>query len=312
MRNELLYRYFEGEVTPQEMEEVKLWAEASSENKESFFKERKLYDAMLLNACAPTDSSIGNRKYRKNNIRAAARYLATACMAAALALFVFHRTSDDKEMAAWQTVTVPLGERANLELPDGTTVWLNTDTEMKYRSTYSTRSREVYINGEARFDVAKDEKNPFIVHTYIADIRVLGTNFNVEARKDSDIFETALFSGKVEVHPSDSEKAITLVPGYGLVLSDGIMKTREIEDSNPYRWYEGLICFKQERFADIVKSLEKYYNVEILIGRDDIQDVRFTGKFRIVDGVDYALRILQNDIPFDFKRQFDNNTIVIE
>ena len=214
---------------------------------------------------------------------------------------------------AMQTITVPAGQRVNLDLPDGSNVWLNAGTTMQYPVSFMTDKREVILDGEAYFEVAHNEKSPFVVHTSTLDVEVLGTKFNVEAYSARKIFETSLMEGRVKVKlPHDEKNSVILAPNQKTTLIDGRLVVSKIDDYNVYRWKEGLYCFRNKPFADIIKDLEKYYDLKIQMDKKEIAKVALTGKFRISDGLDYALRVLQNDVAFIYQRNRDNDVIHIK
>lgn len=151
------------------------------------------------------------------------------------------------------------------------------------------------------------------VHTSTLDVEVLGTKFNVEAYSARKIFETSLMEGKVKVKlPHDDKNSVVLVPNQKTTLIDGRLVVSKIDDYNVYRWKEGLYCFRNKPFADIIKDLEKYYDLSIQMDKKEIAKVALTGKFRISDGLDYALRVLQNDVAFTYQRNRDNDVIHIK
>ena len=227
---------------------------------------------------------------------------------------VIKNLKDNEDMyLAMQTITVPAGQRVNLDLPDGSNVWLNAGTKMQYPVSFMTGKREVILDGEAYFEVVHNEKSPFVVHTSTLDVEVLGTKFNVEAYSARKIFETSLMEGKVKVKlPHDDKNSVVLVPNQKTTLIDGRLVVSKIDDYNVYRWKEGLYCFRNKPFADIIKDLEKYYDLSIQMDKKEIAKVALTGKFRISDGLDYALRVLQNDVAFTYQRNRDNDVIHIK
>ena len=212
-----------------------------------------------------------------------------------------------------QSIYVPTGQRVNITLSDGTNVWLNARTKIVYPAVFDKSVRQVAVDGEAYFDVAKDKKRPFIVETGKCNMEVLGTKFNVEAYSARKIFETSLMEGKVKVKlPHDDKNSVVLVPNQKTTLIDGRLVVSKIDDYNVYRWKEGLYCFRNKPFADIIKDLEKYYDLSIQMDKKEIAKVALTGKFRISDGLDYALRVLQNDVAFTYQRNRDNDVIHIK
>lgn len=314
MDKDILYRFFEGHATVDEMKSVKEWTEASEENNRLFRRERKLFNAMVLVGHSK-ESGIPTKEIKKNYfirefLKIASLIIITVGVTAAL--FSIDEDKDDVNIAM-QTITVPAGQRVNLDLPDGTNVWLNAGTKMQYPVSFMQGKREVILDGEAYFEVAHNEKSPFVVHTHALDVEVLGTKFNVEAYSKRKVFETSLIQGKVRVKSPDNEKvSVTLHPNYKTTLKSGKLVVSKIDDYNVYRWKEGLYCFKNKPFAEIMQDLERYYDLKIQLDKQGIAKVALTGKFRISDGLDYALRVLQNDVAFSYRRDKDNDVIYIK
>lgn len=315
MDKDILYRFFEGHATVDEMKSVKEWTEASEENNRLFRRERKLFNAMVLVGHSK-ESGIPTKENKKKNyfirefLKIASIIIITVGVTAAL--FSIGEDKEDVHIAM-QTITVPAGQRVNLDLPDGTNVWLNAGTKMQYPVSFMQGKREVILDGEAYFEVAHNEKSPFVVHTHALDVEVLGTKFNVEAYSKRKVFETSLIQGKVRVKSPDNEKvSVTLLPNYKTTLKSGKLVVSKIDDYNVYRWKEGLYCFKNKPFAEIMQDLERYYDLNIQLDKQSIAKVALTGKFRISDGLDYALRVLQNDVAFSYRRDKDNDVIYIK
>ena len=221
-------------------------------------------------------------------------------------------TSTPKE-EEYNTLVVPRGGEYMLELSDGTKVWLNSDSELRFPITFVGDRRSVEIEGEAYFEVARNEKCPFVVRTHAMDIEVLGTKFNVEAYSKKAVFEASLMQGKIRVKSPHNEKtAVVLLPNYKTTLKDGRLVVSKIDDYNVYRWKEGLYCFKSKPFTQIMEDLERYYDLKIQVDKKSIESVALTGKFRISDGLDYALRVLQKDVSFTYRRDKDNDVIYIK
>lgn len=151
------------------------------------------------------------------------------------------------------------------------------------------------------------------MHTHAMDVEVLGTEFNVEAYKRRKVFETSLIQGKVRIKsPSDEKTFLVLSPNYKTSLKDNKLVVSKIEDYNVYRWREGLYCFKNKPFIEILENLERYYDLRIVLEKQSIAKIVLTGKFRISDGLDYALRVLQQDVAFTYYRNEENDMIYIK
>ena len=314
MNKDILYKFFEGNASFEEEAAVKQWMEESAENRLAFLKERKLFDAMLL---------LGNEEIIKNgkkrfsiNLSSLRTELIKIAAVVAITLggsYFYYQSSLEKELMAMQTITVPAGQRINITLVDGTNVWLNARTSLSYPVKFGKNNRQVVLDGEAYFDVTKDKSKPFIVQTDNYNVEVLGTQFDVNAYSETGEFETTLMSGSVKgASASDSTQKITLKPNNKVFLQDGKLHVTAVDDYNPYRWKEGLICFKNETFTSIMKDFEKYYGLTIQVKNKNVFKYVYTGKFRQTDGIDYALRVLQKDIKFTYQRDDENQIIYIE
>lgn len=309
MDKEKLYRFFEGNVTVEEGMEIRDWMEASAENKRIFMKEHKLFSAILLQDKRRIAAVPGKSRLRTILKSDWLRVAAIALITLSLNAVYQHYVADNKELAM-SIVSVPAGQRTNVTLPDGTNVWLNARTTIRFPEKFSTRTRTVELMGEGYFDVVKDKERPFIVKTDKYSIEVLGTKFDVEAYPDEEKFVTTLMQGSVKLTSQASPShQVTLKPEHKATLKDGRLEVSKVTDFNPYRWKEGLISFKDEPFLTIMKDLEKYYGFKIIINNQDVLKYSYTGSFRQTDGVDYALRVLQNDISFSYKK--DNETQII-
>ena len=216
---------------------------------------------------------------------------------------------------AMNKIVVPPGQRANLTLSDGTNVWLNACSEMTYPASFSEDTRRVSLKGEAYFDVSKDVEHPFVVQTKKCDIKVLGTEFNVRVNEsESDCeFSAALLEGSIElINKMKPGPSIRLAPMQKAEWTGGKMMVESIRNLDDYRWKEGLICFEEIRFADLMKRFEKTYDIRIVIQNKSLHDYKCSGKCRVSDGVDFILQVLQRSTRFTFSRSDDNTIIYIK
>lgn len=310
MDKELLKRFFEGRATTDEEMRVREWMEASEENRRAYFRERKMYDMTLL---LTDEAEIKSApKPAKKNVRFFIKFIEIAAVAVVtLVITLFYKNREEQNY--WltaQKISAPAGQRVQLELSDGTQVWLNARTKIEYPAAFVGKDRRVKLDGEAYFQVAKNASKPFIVQTSKGDVEVLGTKFNVESYSDDNTFTTALMEGAVKVTAGGYQ--CNLKPNQMAYLKDGKIRVAPIEDYNPYRWREGIISFKNETFPDIIHEFEKYYGVEFRIENKTVMSYRCSGKFRHSDGVQYALRVLQKDVDFKFTRDEENHIIYIK
>lgn len=312
MEKEILYRFFEGIASFEEEEQVRVWMEASQENERAFFKERKLFDALLLLGREKKEVEEEAPSIRLGALTKELLKIAGIVLLTLGGSYLYQQYRGYDDLSAMQTISVPAGQRVNITLPDGTNVWLNARTSIQYPLSFNKEKRQLRLNGEAYFEVTKDNKRPFVVQTDKFDVEVLGTKFNVEAYADKNEFETTLMQGSVKVSSLENpSQTFVLAPDEKLFSREGALYVVPVYDYSSYRWKEGLICFRNEPFQGIMKAFEKYYGISILVESKEVWKHSYTGKFRQTDGIDYALRILQKDIRFTYERDTEKQIIYV-
>lgn len=306
MDKDILYRFFEGKTSLEDEIQIKRWLDVSEINRITFMQERKKYDAILLNI---SDSQKSNQK------EISIFWHRMATVAAVLFLLIvstlYLRLLLQEEISQkYNTLVVPAGQHMHLTLADNTDIWLNANTSLRYPSEFSKKDRIVYLDGEAFFDVSKNNKKPFTVKTASGDIRVTGTSFNVEAYSKQGGFETNLFDGSVDIYQNE-QRLISLKPNERSFLKEGKIYVTPITDRDKFLWKEGLIAFNNKTLEEILSSLEKYFDIKIQISSNSLPQYTYTGKFRQSDGVDYALRVLQKSIRFSYERDEETGIVYI-
>lgn len=312
MEKQILYKFFEGTASQEEQEQIREWMEASPEHERIFFKERRLFDMMLLLAQEKKTETIQRTFFLPRPLTEWIKIAAVVAITLGISLF-YSQQETNEHLMAMQTIAVPAGQRINLMLPDGTQVWLNARTTLQYPVSFGKGERKVELDGEAYFEVAKQGKQSFIVQTGKGKVEVLGTHFNIEAYADTGTFETTLMEGSVRVTSAENpSQSLILHPDSKAVLKEGMFEVFPVDDYNRYRWREGLICFRNAPFETIMHEFEKYYGKTIQIRNQHILKYNYTGKFRQADGIDYALRVLQKDLRFSYSQDDENQMIYIE
>jgi len=207
---------------------------------------------------------------------------------------------------------VPLGSQAKLILPDGTVAWLNSGSILKYSNSYGDKNREVLLTGEGYFEVTKDKNKPFLVHTNNIEIKVLGTVFNVRSYLDDPTVEVNLLEGKVDVAMlNGSSKKITLIPNEKAVYNKctGKMYSYKTNAGKSAQWTVGRICFVDASLKDIVKDLERKYDVQIKLETADIREEVFSGSLNLKQSLSEILDYI--DVDKKFTRTYNGKTIII-
>ena len=178
---------------------------------------------------------------------------------------------------------VPYGNRSKVTLSDSTVVWLNAGSQLIYPSKFKGNRREVMLDGEACFDVSKNKEMPFVVKTSGVEIKVFGTQFNVSAFQDDNLIQTVLKEGSISVRRNDSgifEKDLILVPNQMATFDRTLQDIKVLQvDANAYTiWTKGLLSFDDLEMCRVLKSLERYYNIQIHFADPMVGLQRISGK----------------------------------
>lgn len=320
----LIIKYFEGTITQDEKDllfsEMRIYEDlkvefASVQNIHALTsllpvendRSHGLENLLRFKQCHKFQS---NRQSLKNLIG----YAAAICIAVVTTWAVMNLSLEKVEpfTIAYQEFSVPAGQRALVKLHDGTSVWLSARSTLRYPNQFVNNERRVELDGEAYFEVSRDENKPFVVATEKLDIKVLGTNFNVFAYKGRNDFNTSLIEGSVKIYDKrDESKALELKPNERAELVDNILIRRSFTNKDFLLWKEGIYAFDDVPFNDILNKLELYYDVAISINNSRLSNYNFSGKFRQRDGVESVLSTLQKISNFSYIKDDELNTITI-
>ena len=203
---------------------------------------------------------------------------------------------------------VPRGGEYQIELADGTRVWLNSATKLIFPRNFSGSERRVILSGEAFFEVARDESKPFIVETSRMDVKVLGTRFNVNAYADNEEVSATLVNGSVEVS-SGKQKPMVLVPGEQAYGNAGELEKREVNVRLYTSWIDGRFLFNNAELEEIAKQVSRWYDVKIFFTNENVKKIRFTGGMVKFKPLDDLIRMIESTSPVRFSVK--GKTIVI-
>jgi ferric-dicitrate binding protein FerR (iron transport regulator) len=308
--NHILVRYFLGQCSENEKEAIRRWLESSETNRQRFIRERIRFDASVV-----VDERMigvaGRRKRMGGLVWTALKVASVILLILAGSNYLFTLYRAGAERPALQHVYVPAGNRAQITLPDGSLVWLNSNSSLTYPNVFSDGKRAVELDGEAWFEVAKNDQKAFVVKAGTYFVEVLGTSFNVEAYGGKPDFRTALFTGKVKLYTEAEPESPLYLDAGETAEREGDRLVVSATNFGAYHWRDGLIVIEDRSFEEIMLLLEKYFGQHIIIRNEKVKDLGYRGKLRIADGVDHALRVLQNDVHFTFRREEDTNTIYI-
>ncbi|RAV29642.1 FecR family protein [Sinomicrobium soli] len=217
-----------------------------------------------------------------------------------------HQKTVDKDN--YNTVVVPYGKRSSVLLADGTKVWLNSGSVLTYPSRFSKKRREVYLEGQAVFDVSHDAKKPFYVLSAGQVVKVLGTIFDVRSYPDEDFSRTVLKSGSVEItYPevSTEHSTVRITPNT-LAMFDktsGDVARMDVDADSYMSWREGVFVFENEKVEEIAKTISRYYGVEIELDGEFENITTYSGKLDMKASLEDVLDIIKGSLYFDYRRE---------
>lgn len=227
--------------------------------------------------------------------------------------YLYHDVAESDDLLACYETIVPLGSQSKVILPDSSIAWLNSGSILKYNHSFGKKTRDVYLTGEGYFEVKKDTRKPFLVHTNEIDIQVLGTIFNVRAYLEDTSTEVNLIAGCVTVStPHTPEKrSVTLRPNEKLLYDkkSGQMMSSVGEVCKSALWTTGKLSFVNATFADIALDLQRKYDVRIQINTAKMQKEYFTGSVNLSLSLDEILSYIDVDKKYKWTRQGNIVTI---
>lgn len=295
--NDWITGYLTNSLTPEETQSLQEWLNASEENRKYFsdmqevwiaasdetddssFNKDKAYQLFLKQTGVTPQQGINKRK---------AFQLRPWMYAAAMIIVVFicgtiafqSGKSVIRNQLTQISIEAPYGSKTKLYLPDGTLVWLNAGSKMSYAQDFGINERTLDLSGEAYFEVIKNEEMPFKVHTEELDVKVLGTKFNFRNYKDDLEAKVCLLEGKVALNTR--EKETILHPDQQALLDKktGKLSVSGTKAAYSAEWTNDRLYFDEVLLSDIIKELERSYDVKITVADDTLNTIRFYGNFR--------------------------------
>lgn len=296
MVNDWIVGYLTNSLTPEEMQSLQNWLNVSEENREYFsdmqevwiaasdeadeqhFDKERAYQLFLEH----TESLVRPSLKRK------AFTISPWIYVAAMVVIVFFcgtiAFQSGKRVLQNQltqiTVEAPYGSKTKLYLPDGTLVWLNAGSKMSYAQDFGINERSLSLSGEAYFEVTRNEEIPFKVHTEELDVKVLGTKFNFRNYKDDLEAKVCLLEGKVALNTRQKETILHPDQQALLDKKTGKLFVSGTKAAYSAEWTNDRLYFDEVLLSDIIKELERSYDVKITVADDTLNTIRFYGNFR--------------------------------
>ena len=186
----------------------------------------------------------------------------------------------------YNTLIVPRGGEFSLELADGTRVWLNAESRLRYPVAFTGKERKVEMEGEVYFEVAKNKEKPFIVTVNGVDIRVLGTSFNVSAYQEEVV--ATLVEGKVQLKKGNEQ--VILSPNQQAIWSDDEFRVKQVDARNYVLWKEGIFYFEDVDLETILDDMARWYNVNVFYMNPALKEMKFSVEIRRYGDINEILR----------------------
>ncbi|MRG45830.1 DUF4974 domain-containing protein [Chitinophaga sp. SYP-B3965] len=254
---ELLERYRTGICTPEEIKRVDDWFDRFEQEPVPLHAKHKEVNRAVMRMI----------RGRKNYV-----FLRVAAVLAVLlgisALWLFRQQPATR--VAYLDIQAMAGEKKKIILPDGSRVLLNSVSHLRFPEKFAA-NRELFLDGEAFFEVNVDEEHPFIVHTDSLDVQVLGTSFNVSSYKEEQRATVTVASGKVQVNDS-----LVVNPGEQLTYKNGLLMKAPVDTTAALAWQKGILIFKDQSLESICQRLERWYGVSIEIRDQPLKRTRFS------------------------------------
>lgn len=223
-----------------------------------------------------------------------------------------------EQVVSMNEISVPIGNRSLIVLPDGSKAWLANGSKISYPENFTGKTRDIKLEGEAFFTVAHNEDKPFYVNIGAHRVKVLGTEFSVLAYPDDNIVQVDLVSGKVQMDIQDKTgnyKSYPLKPLHSLVLdktSGSLKKNIKIPDGFFKYWQEGVYEFKDESFESLAQKIERLYSVKVVFEDNRLRQSVFTGAFHIDSNIYTIIETFKRASHIPFKYEIEKDKICIK
>jgi len=316
----LIIRFLNGNCDPDEFQELKIWIDASPENKKEYLETKDIWD-VSANRVVDTEQELSvfyknqfekSKRSRLQWIRYSSAVAAVLFLGLIISVLV-PLISNKNQNINYQVFSVPLGSRSKVMLADGTEVSLNSGSELKYSSSFSANKREVFLSGEGFFQVKSDKQHPFVVKTKDFDVLVTGTEFNVCSYSNNNFSATTLAKGKIQLQINGSSDLLEVKPGERFRLDRESRKyiLNSVDIESEIAWKDGEFIFKKIPFPELVQRLERWYDVKLNVSNTELKKFAFTGKFKNQETIWQVLDALKLTSPIDYqKTTFREFTII--
>jgi len=348
---EVLCKYLQGETSEEENSVLLKWVNQSKTNEKQFLEMKYIWETSRSGGLLPEIAK--NREWEKllgkiqsangsvvterpSKIRSALVTIAKLAAVFILAFIVSWFVLKPKEKPAENTLAyyefrTPKGARSEVQLPDGSKIWLNSTSSVRFPGNFSGNNRKIYLEGEAYFDIHKNESYPLVISTSDISIKVIGTAFNVKSYPGEGTIETTLERGTITLekkasNPYEKNSVITLHPNQRvtfvkrqgkisldeikpvtmvdsatkqLIRQEKIIVSQRVETEKYTAWKDGKIIFVNETFENLSVTLERWFDIKIHIENESLKKIRFTGTFE-KETIEQILNIMRLTTPIKY------------
>ncbi|WP_289055374.1 FecR family protein [Carboxylicivirga marina] len=309
----IIIRSLDRTASETELAVLKEWLHNSDENKTLYFQIKDVWDSTADNqmpsetlAWKQLQSKLPSKSILPLWAKELVKVAAVAVLVAITTYAIFEMPETVQKNPSYATVIVPNGSQTTVELADGTTVRLNSGSELSYPSVFGEELREVTLKGEGYFSVKHDNEHPFVVSTNDLEVRVLGTEFNVMAYDDADYIETTLVKGSVSLNKKGASyrNGVILKPGQKAIYQNGQLAINKANVELVTNWMKKGLYFQRTSLKELAQRLERWYDVDIILS-NEMDDLTFTGKFRNNETIWQILDVIKMTTPIDYKVKED-------
>lgn len=314
LNEEIVAKFLMGDCTEDELREVNSWLDESKENTRELFKLEEVYHLGKI-GCASDEEKVEKaekrllkrleqektKQYKVRRMYGWMRYAAMfigVFILGGMGYLLFQNYDRPEELLAVTTQDTI----KELKLPDGTQVWLNKHTTLKYPREFAATGRKVYLEGEGYFEVKRNPEKPFIVQSEAMQVRVLGTVFNLKSDHVKMSAVATLLKGEIEVRGNHEEGMIVLSPGQKAELN-GVTRKLVVKqvDTGFENWHDNQFIFDKADIYTIARTFENSYGVKIILAPDIDVKKTYSGTLKKKENVEAVLKQVKNAIPIEYK-----------
>ena len=330
----LLAAYIAGELEGPQANEIEEWIQKDRDNLRLYQELKHLYDFSQKNRAPGNFDKDGSFRQLTDRIsqeydggsndkldstvksvkfsygRLISRVAAVLVLGLISYVAVSWLSQEDQNVAAIAIVKEnPRGQKSKIQLPDGTVVWLNAESKLRYPEIFEDPVRKVYLEGEAFFDVKHNPARPFVIDLNGGRIKVLGTSFNVRVYPGDQEIETTVLTGKVAFQSADAATS-DILPGEQVVYqkSNKVLIRQPIDAGEVIAWTKGELIFKDESLKEVSKELERWFNVKINVRNKKVLKCRITANFNN-KSLEEILKNIKVILPIDYELKGNKVTL---